>query len=570
MKGILKMKKYLYTLLSLLFVSTISSCEKGDLLNIITQDIDLNENSKEYQQYLKERIESYLKTYRFEEAKKLVPKLTDEEAQKRFWVLYNKYHQEALTQGCGYILASGDTLFLKVMNKDEIAPSQLKALTSFYDYVELKGTNQETTLWGLGNYPALETLSFPSCFVSKVKDLDKLKQLRVFSLTADKEKYEWWFTSKAFKPIDMAGYDLSKNDKLDSLLFDGVDISNLKVTPNTMRLLSLKHGIYTNASLNNIHVRNIDIENSDAADDELIINNKAIQRLSIETNADNNKPFKLINVANSSLHKLYVVETSMEQRTLKKVILNENIDTLTIGGYISRGDVPQQSVELVGLSRLNRLKRLSYNPGFSPIATKDLPKNIEELYIGGSGNVPYKDGDSFDYSHLSKLKIYSNGKFISANMKLSTAIDSIYLFPSQVFGDLKELDFSSLKFTKADIYIGSLTRNDVELPILKRFVLPATLKQLKLNNAKSEVLDLSRCTHLKDLYVDDSRTGERAIKKLILPKNLKKSDFKRQHKSEFENDYAFKLSDISNETVIENLPSWVENDGNGTYSVPND
>lgn len=570
MKGILKMKKYLYTLLSLLFVATISSCEKGDLLNIITQDIDLNENSKEYQQYLKERIESYLKTYRFEEAKKLVPKLTEEETQKRFWVLYNKYHQEALTQGCGYILASGDTLFLKVMNIDEIAPSQLKALTSFYDYVELKGTNQETTLWGLGNYPALEMLSFPSCFVSKVKDLDKLKQLRVFSLTADKEKYEWWFTSKAFKPIDMAGYDLSKNDKLDSLLLDGVDISNLKVTSNTMRLLSLKHGIYTNASLNNIHAKDIDIENSDAADDELIINNKAIQRLSIETNADNNKPFKLINVANSSLHKLYVVETSMEQRTLKKVILNENIDTLTIGGYISRGDVPQQSVELVGLSRLNRLKRLSYNPDFSPIATKDLPKSIEELYIGGSGNVPYKDGDSFDYSHLSKLKIYSNGKFISANMKLSTAIDSIYLFPSQVFGDLKELDFSSLKFTKADIYIGWLTRNDVELPILKRFVFPATLKQLKLSNAQSEVVDLSRCTHLKSLYVDDSRTGERAIKKLILPKNLKKSDFKRQHKSEFENDYAFKLSDINNETVIENLPSWVENDGNGTYSVPND
>lgn len=570
MKGILKMKKYLYTLLSLLFVATISSCEKGDLLNIITQDIDLNENSKEYQQYLKERIESYLKTYRFEEAKKLVPKLTEEETQKRFWVLYNKYHQEALTQGCGYILASGDTLFLKVMNKDEIAPSQLKALTSFYDYVELKGTNQETMLWGLGNYPALETLSFPSCFVSKVKDLDKLKQLRVFSLTADKEKYEWWFTSKAFKPIDMAGYDLSKNDKLDSLLFDGVDISNLKVTPNTMRLLSLKHGIYTNASLNNIHARHIDIENSDAADDELIINNKAIQRLSIETNADNNKPFKLINVANSSLHKLYVVETSMEQRTLKKVILNENIDTLTIGGYISRGDVPQQSVELVGLSRLNRLKRLSYNPDFSPIATKDLPKNIEELYIGGSGNVPYKDGDLFDYSHLSKLKIYSNGKFISANMKLSTAIDSIYLFPSQVFGDLKALDFSGLKFTKADIYIGSLTRNDVELPMLKRFVSPATLRQLKLSNAQSEVVDLSRCTHLKALYVFESGAGERAIKKLILPKNLKKSDFKRQHKSEFENDYAFKLADISNETVIENLPSWVENDGNGTYSVPND
>ena len=94
----------------------------------------------------------------------------------------------------------------------------------------------------------------------------------------------------------------------------------------------------------------------------------------------------------------------------------------------------------------------------------------------------------------------------------------------------------------------------MELPILKRFVFPATLRQLKLSYAQSEVVDLSRCTHLKSLYVFESGAGERAIKKLILPKNLKKSDFKRQHKSEFENDYAFKLSDISNETVIENLP----------------
>ena len=564
------MKKFVYTILSLLSVALFASCEKGEILNLVTQDIDLNENSAEYQNYMKERIDTYLATYRFEEARKGIAKITDAATQKALWAKYKKFYQEALTHGCGYILESGDTLFLKVKNDDEVAPSQLKTLSEFYDYVGLKYTNKEVTLWGLANYPALETLAFPSCFVSKVKDLDKLTQLKVFSLVANKEQYEWWFTSKPFKPIDMAGYDLSKNNRLETLLFDGVNLSNLKTPAHTMKSLELKHGVYTNANLNDIHAKRIDIENSDAADDELIINNKAIQRLSIETNADNNKPFKLINVANSSLHKLYVVETSMEQRTLKKVILNENIDTLTIGGYISRGDVPQQSVELVGLSRLNRLKRLSYNPDFSPIATKDLPKNIEGLYIGGSGNVPYKDGDSFDYSHLSKLKIYSNGKFISANMKLSTAIDSIYLFPSQVFGDLKELDFSSLKFTKADIYIGWLTRNDVELPILKRFVFPATLKQLKLSNAQSEVVDLSRCTHLKSLYVDDSRTGERAIKKLILPKNLKKSDFKRQHKSEFENDYAFKLSDINNETVIENLPSWVENDGNGTYSVPND
>lgn len=569
MKGILKMKKYLYTLLSLLFVATISSCEKGDLLNIITQDIDLNENSKEYQQYLKERIESYLKTYRFEEAKKSVPKLADEEAQKRFWVLYNKYHQEALTQGCGYILASGDTLFLKVMNKDEIAPSQLKALTSFYDYVELKGTNQETTLWGLGNYPALETLSFPSCFVSKVKDLDKLKQLRVFSLTADKEKYEWWFTSKAFKPIDMAGYDLSKNDKLDSLLLDGVDISNLKVTPNTMRLLSLKHGIYTNASLNNIHARHIDIENSDAADEQLILNNKALQALSISTNTAENKAFKLLNVANTSLHKLYVVENADKAHSLKKIILNDKIDTLTIGGYLNQIVSLHESVELEGLSKLNKLKYFAYNPDFSAVATKDLPKSIEFLVLGGSGNVPYKDNDSFDYSHLTKLKTYSNGKFLSANMKFPEQLDSIHLFPSMAFGDIKNIDFSNTKLTSGYIYVGHLEKDGKPIPMFKKMIFPATLKRIELYHLKTEVLDLSRCTQLEALTLYDTTSEELHIKKVILPKNLKKSTFKREP-TEFWNGYTIILRNVNNETVIENKPSWLVSDGNGNYIVTED
>ena len=569
MKGILKMKKYLYTLLSLLFVATISSCEKGDLLNIITQDIDLNENSKEYQQYLKERIESYLKTYRFEEAKKLVPKLTEEEAQKRFWILYNKYHQEALTQGCGYILASGDTLFLKVMNIDEIAPSQLKALTSFYDYVELKGTNKETTLWGLGNYPALETLSFPSCFVSKVKDLDKLKQLRVFSLVANKEKYEWWFTSKPFKPIDMAGYDLSKNNRLETLLFDGVNLSNLKTPAHTMKSLELKHGVYTNANLNDIHAKRIDIENSDAADEQLILNNKALQALSISTNTAENKAFKLLNVANTSLHKLYVVENADKEHSLKKIILNDKIDTLTLGGYLNQIVSLHESVELEGLSKLNKLKYFAYNPDFSAVATKDLPKSIEFLVLGGSGNVPYKDNDSFDYSHLTKLKTYSNGKFLSANMKFPEQLDSIHLFPSMAFGDIKNIDFSHTKLTSGYIYIGHLEKDGKPIPMFKSIVFPATLKRIELYNLKTEVLDLSRCTQLEALTLDDTGSDELHTKKVILPKNLKKSTFKREP-TEFWNGYTIILRDVNKDTVIENKPSWLVSDGNGNYVVSED
>ena len=561
------MKRITYTLLSLLCIVAISSCERGDSINVITQDIDLNENSQEYQTYLKERIESHLQTYRFEEAKRLMAKLTGEEAQKKFGMLYEQYHQQALTQGCGYILETGDTVFLKVMNKDEIPPKELTYLKDFYDYPELKGNNKEATLWGLGNYPALESLVIPSCFVSKVKDLDKLKNLRVLTLTADKAKYEWWFTSKTFKPIDMSGYDLSQNHKIESLLFDGVDISNLRAPANRIMLLSLKNGGYNNAILNNIHAKKIEITRSDVADEQLTISNKSLDHLSIESEPGN-KMFKVLDVKNSSVHRLLVSDVSYSKRSLNKVILNDKIDTLVIGGYSSYNDDTRIAVE--GLSKLINLRYLSYNSSACPIATKELPSNIEYLAIGGSGGTSYKDNDSFDYTHLQKLKVYSNGQFYSSNLKLPASIDSIYLFPSTVLGDLTELDFSSTRLTKADFYFGRPQRDGKDIPLFKRMVFPATQIQLKITSPHTEVLDLSRCSHLKDLSIDNSGLEGESLKKIILPKNLKKSNFKRLNKSEFEGDYAFYLFNINKDVVIENLPSWVKHDDNGKYFIPDD
>ena len=561
------MKRITYTLLSLLCIVAISSCERGDSINVITQDIDLNENSLEYQTYLKERIESHLQTYRFEEAKRLIAKLTGEESQKKFGMLYEQYHQQALTQGCGYILETGDTVFLKVMNKDEIPPKELTYLKDFYDYPELKGNNKEATLWGLGNYPALESLEIPSCFVSKVKDLDKLKNLRVLTLTANKEKYEWWFPSKTFKPIDMSGYDLSQNHKIESLLFDGVDISNLRAPANRIMLLSLKNGVYNNAILNNIHAEKIEIKVSDAADEQLTISNKSLSILSIESEPGN-KMFKVLDVKNSSVHHLLVSDVSYSKRSLNKVILNDKIDTLVIGGYSSYNDDTRIAVE--GLSKLINLRYLSYNSSACPIATKELPSNIEYLAIGGSGGTSYKDNDSFDYTHLQKLKVYSNGQFCSSNLKLPASIDSIYLFPSEVLGDLTELDFSSTRLTKVDFYIGRPQRDGKDIPLLKRMVFPATQVQLKIINPHTEVLDLSRCSHLKDLTIDNSSLEGESLKKIILPKNLKKSNFKRLEKTEFSGDYAFYLFNINKDVVIENLPSWVKHDDNGKYFITDD
>lgn len=561
-KDILNMKKFIYTILSLCSVALFASCEKGDILNIVNQDIDLNENSSEYQEYLKERIDTYLAIYRFEEAKRSITKITDPTIKKDIWLKYNRYYQEALTQGCGYILESGDTLFLKVKNDDNIASNQLKSLSEFYDYVGLKSTNKDITLWGLANFPSLETLWFPSCFVSKVQDLDKLTKLKVFSFEANKEKYDWWFTNKPFKPVDMAGYNLSKNNQLETLSFKGADLTNLKVPTTTLQSLSLKNGVYTNANLNNIHAKVIDIESSDAADEQLIINNKALQSLLISTNTTENKAFKLLNVANTSLRKLNVVENADEAHSLKKIILNDKIDTLTVGGYLNQIVSLHKSVELEGLSKLNKLKHFAYNPDFSAVATKDLPKNIEYLEVDGSGNVPYKDNDSFDYSHLTKLKVYSNGKFLSANMKFPEQLDSIHLFPSVAFGDIKIIDFSNTKLTAGYVYIGQLEKNGEPIPMFKKMIFPATLKRIELYNLKTEVLDLSRCTQLEKLTINETGLENLHIKKIILPKNLKKS--------QFVGEYSICLQNISNNTVIENKPSWLVSDGNGNYVVSED
>ena len=55
----------------------------------------------------------------------------------------------------------------------------------------------------------------------------------------------------------------------------------------------------------------------------------------------------------------------------------------------------------------------------------------------------------------------------------------------------------------------------------------------------------------------------------MLPKNLKKSTFKREP-TEFWSGYTIILRDVNKDTVIENKPSWLVSDGNGNYIVSED
>ena len=130
------------------------------------------------------------------------------------------------------------------------------------------------------------------------------------------------------------------------------------------------------------------------------------------------------------------------------------------------------------------------------------------------------------------------------------------------FGDIKIIDFSSTKLTAGYVYIGQLEKNGEAIPMFKKMIFPATLKRIELSNLKTEVLDLSRCTQLETLSINDTGFKDLHIKKIILPKNLKKS--------QFVGEYSISVQNISNDTVIENKPSWLVSDGNGNYIVSED
>ena len=75
-------KTYITLAATTVLALTLASCQKGDLLNVVQDDVELNENTAQYQEFIKERVTDYARAYRFEQARANLPKLTDEANRK--------------------------------------------------------------------------------------------------------------------------------------------------------------------------------------------------------------------------------------------------------------------------------------------------------------------------------------------------------------------------------------------------------------------------------------------------------------------------------------------------------
>ena len=94
------------------------------------------------------------------------------------------------------------------------------------------------------------------------------------------------------------------------------------------------------------------------------------------------------------------------------------------------------------------------------------------------------------------------------------------------------------------------------MPRIELIKMPTTIEKLDLSSIETDVLDLTGLDNLRFLRINDDLVN--AIKRIIFPKNLKRSNFK--------GEFDFFLSVDKTKTELVNYPKWVKTNENG-YEV---
>ncbi len=542
---------------------TLASCQKGDLLNIVQDDVELNENTAQYQEFIKERVADYARAYRFEQARANLPKLTNEANRQEGERIINFYHAKALKDGFAYLLPNGDSLFLKMKNEENLPPEKIEYLLRLNQYAEFKGLGQDVTLWGAANFPNTKSIYVDEAQITKMLDLDKLTKLEEVRLIFEPGNFDYtlWFPNRPFKPIDVSGYDFSKNDKITWMEFKNCNLTAPKVPANVLPIVNAQYCLFNSSTINSFKAHSIKLDGCKSQEPNIKVKNPYLRRLHV-SNSDGLKEGTDIlsfDVSESDLTYLSIYQGGKKAIPTKEIKLNSKLDSLLLYGSTLEYVPKQGNLKLVGLEKLSGLKLFSFNPEYVWLLPQDIPCPVTSLTIAGSGDVDLKEGTLVDYSKVKGLKVLRNEKYITATTKYPTQLDTLQLAPVRYTGELEQLDLSHLNVKTISLELGNVYRVGISdfgdkknTLYLKRVVLPATITSAKLENMATEVLDLSKLDNVSKLEIDDIYQEERSVKEIIFPKNLKRSNFKNN------NDFLIRVD--KGKTKLVNYPSWVTQD----------
>ena len=556
-------KTYITLAATMALALVLNSCQKGDLLNIVQDDVELNENTAQYQEFIKERVADYARAYRFEQARANLSKLTNEANRQEGEHIINFYHAKALKDGFAYLLPNGDSLFLKMKNEENLPPEKIEHILQFNQYAEFKGLGQDVTLWGAANFPNTKSIYITEAQITKMLDLDKLTKLEEVRLIFESGDFDYtlWFPNRPFKPIDVSGYDFSKNDKITWMEFKNCNLTAPKVPANVLPTVNAQYCLFNSSTINSFKARSIKLDGSNSQEPNIKVKNPYLRRLHV-SNSDGLKEGTDIlsfDVSESDLTYLSIYQGGKKAIPTKEIKLNSKLDSLLLYGSTQEYAPKQGNLKLVGLEKLSGLKLLSFNPEYIWLLPQDIPCPVTSLTIAGSGDVDLKASTLVDYSKVKGLKVLRNEKYITATTKYPTQLDTLQLAPVRYTGELEQLDLSHLNVKTISLELGNVYRVGISdfgdkknTLYLKRVVLPATITSAKLENMATEVLDLSKLDNVSKLEIDDIYQEERSVKEIIFPKNLKRSNFKNN------NDFLIRVD--KGKTKLVNYPSWVTQD----------
>ena len=541
----------------------LNSCQKGDLLNVVQDDVELNENTAQYQDFIKERVTDYARAYRFEQARANLLKLTDEANRQEGERIINFYHAKALKDGFAYLLPNGDSLFLKMKNEENLPPEKIEHILQFNQYAEFKGLGQDVTLWGAANFPNTKGIYIDEAQITKMLDLDKLTKLEEVRLIFESGNFDYtlWFPNRPFKPIDVSGYDFSKNDKITWMEFKNCNLTAPKVPANVLPTVNAQYCLFNSSTINSFKARSIKLDGSKSQEPNIKVKNPYLRRLHVSNSEGLKEGTDILSfdVSESDLTYLSIIQGGKKAIPTKEIKLNSKLDSLFLYGSTQEYAPKQGNVKLVGLEKLSGLKLLSFNPEYIWLLPQDIPCPVTSLTIAGSGDVDLKEGTLVDYSKVKGLKVLRNEKYITATTIYPTQLDTLQLAPFRYTGELEQLDLSHLNVKTVSLKLGNVYRVGISdfgdkknTLYLKRVVLPATITSAKLEKMATEVLDLSKLDNVSKLEIDDIYQEERSVKEIIFPKNLKRSNFKNN------NDFLIRVD--KGKTKLVNYPSWVTQD----------
>ena len=331
--------------------------------------------------------------------------------------------------------------------------------------------------------------------------------------------------------------DLSLNKKLENLyinVFAFADSTITSVTmPTRLKNLTIKKGAFSNSNLNCLDLSSLDeLENISIAiwafcqsAIKSIILPKNIKNLTIDEGAFQRcKQFEYLDLSScEKLENLNIGNWAFWGSAIKSVILPKSLKHLEIK---SNAFASCNTLISFDLSLLDNLETVHI--GFSAfqdtaISSITIPKNLEKLNIDSHAFYNCKTLKSFDFSLNEKLETLHIEDSVVMNSILNA-----FVIPRSV-KDLKiancGLQFPDLSMHEniETLYIGKM---DQLATLTHPILLPKNVKNLIIGEyafsgcESIENLDLSSYEKLESIFIDKNAFRGSTIKSLILPKNV--------------------------------------------------